>query len=274
MSKPTLRVVIVSGYRMSSQTACEAISRSLPVEIVLYRIPPAKWFNWLSYRIKRFGLLTLLGHISLSIYLKCRAFLLRFHRRSWDQTKGYCTPERAVRVRSERQLFHYISDADIVILMEPFRLPRSIYSRKTTTFLEVIWGTVPEFMGDSAGWWESVIRNNSITSVGLIQRTVEASDITLLASWNVNLEPQDTIGRIRLRQADVLIKKLPQFLNELLVHSTHHQKQTVKRLIGFSYISPTASEYLKYNRKKSMPNSVIDRRRTLVNYKIRMYEEK
>ncbi len=259
---------------MTSQIVCEAVTTALPADIGLYRIPYSQWFSWVAYRIKRFGAMTMIGHIGLSLYLSFRTVLLRFNRHAWSKTSHYTLPDRAVSLKSERALLDKFKSADAVLLMEPFRLPRSAYSNKSTTYLEVVWGGTPDYMGDSAGWWQKVNEDGTSTSVSIIQRAGEASDLTLLAAWEVPLEPNYTIGRVRLEQAKVLMKQLPIFLKQYTVNKPMQNKSVVRRQSGYSYVSPTLGEYLRYNRAKVVPESVINRRRSRVDYKVRVHEVK
>ncbi len=215
----------------------------------------------------------MLGHIGLSLYLRLRSRLLRLNRQARDITSQHKLPEGVLSIQSQDALLDKISQADVIVMIEPFRLPRSVYSSKSTIFLEVVWGRVPFYVGDSAGWWEKVIEDGANTCVSLVQRSGEASDLTLLASWEVKLRASDTIGRVRLRQAEVLARQLPEFLkNHIASPAIINKKQSIKT-DGFSYISPTLWEYLRFNKVKVVPQTVINRRRNRITYKLRSYEQ-
>lgn len=256
-----LHIGIVSGKKLTDALLCDSILKNFPnTTVVQYQIPVKMWFSWIIKRIHKMGIVVLLGHILLSIYLRVqRKIELLFQRSLWLKyikfSPSWNTIQNKTSCLSEKKLIEKLRKVDIVILTNQFRLSHNFYRQIKVPCLELVWGDAPNYMGDSAGFWAFVTNDKKQVGVTIIERFSQYNKMKIIRKEKIILDNQENLRTIKIKQAIKMAEIIPEtILHFLKNHGTENysEKETICRLFQaptlFTYLS-----FLKFAKIKNLP---------------------
>ncbi|TAK05073.1 hypothetical protein EPO33_03735 [Patescibacteria group bacterium] len=208
------RVVVIAGTKATDALLCAALeSAGFQLLIIHYKIPFGHWTPWVGRRIAERGFTTFVGHLLLAFWLRAERVGERLAGRSLWHVVGRETPQWRT-VRSERRycftessVVAAIKDVDGIILLDAFRFSHRLFRGVSKPFFQVIWGDVPDYLGDSGGFWAYL--HGDPVRVSVVLRDHQFQNMTIVRRVAVELGRLETLRTIKARQAAALAKVLP-----------------------------------------------------------------
>lgn len=249
-----MNVGIICARKSSDALISQAVESVFgQTTVVRYLIPPQHWVSWLWHRIRERGFFTLIGLLALSAYLRGERLIDRLKGRNLWSVVDRPTPKWSdlkmppFNFLSERALIKKLSDCDVIISLDAIRLSHRFYRKTKARFFQVVWGEVPDAMGDSGAFWQYAIHHPKYVSVSVIERIDEKGSVTTHARLHVPVGDQETLRTIKIKQADTLAEELPRLIKEVakVNPKTAEKKQ---RMCSF-YYPPTLATYLTFLKK-------------------------
>jgi len=255
---PTLRTVhavyrigVIVRPKKTDALICQSLAKHFQLEIAQYGVPHADWFHWIIKRLRNAGLLALIGHLSLSLYIKLEQASERFLGKTIWEKYGVPTPGWTGLLKNtchnEQDLKNQFKDVDLIIALDAFRLPQSFFRGLNTPFFEVAWGDATKFLGDSSAFWEYAMGKKKDSTVSIIKRTAYFQKISILTQIPVNnITDHETLRSLKVKQAIELSLRLPAVLDTALQnpHSIDYAVE-LKKIINQCY-APTLWTYVKF----------------------------
>lgn len=256
-----LHIGIVSGKKLTDALLCNVILKKFPnTTVIQYQIPIKMWFSWIIKRIHKMGIVILIGHILLSIYLRAqRRIELLFQRSLWLRyikfSPSWDRIPNKTSYLSEKKLIEKMRKVDIVILTGQFRLSHNFYRKIKVPCLELVWGNVPDYMGDSAGFWAFATNDRKQVGITIIERFSQYNKIKIIQHASVVLDDQENLRTIKIKQAIKMAEIVPEAILHFLKNygtENYSEKETICRLFQaptlFTYLS-----FLKFAKMKNLP---------------------
>ena len=248
-----MNVGIICARKSSDALISQAVESAFAqTTVVRYLIPPQHWVSWLWHRISERGFFTLLGLLSLSAYLRLERLLDRVRGRNlWsivDRTSPRWSDVKApvYNFFSERALINKLSECDIIISLDAIRLSHRFYRKTKARFFQIVWGEVPDAMGDSGAFWKYAVEHPEYVSVSLIERLDEKGSIVTHERVFVPVSDHETLRTIKIKQADALAEELPRIIKEAEVINPKTAQK--KQRTCAHYYPPTLFTYLAFLR--------------------------
>lgn len=256
-----IRIGIVSGKKLTDALLCHAIIQKFPnTRIIKYRMPVYMWFSWIIKRIHKLGIIILIGHILLSIYLKFqRKIEFLFQKSLWLKYIKVSPSWNAIPNKklclSEKKLIKEMKKVNFVIFTDQFRFSPNFFKQIKVPIFELIWGDAPNYMGDSSGFWEFAINNKNQVGITIIKRFKQYDKVKIIQKETVALDNLEDIRTIKIKQAikmaEIIPETIQRFLNNKKNISTFKEK-TICRLFQaptlFTYLS-----FLKFGKINNLP---------------------
>lgn len=257
-----LQIGIVSGKKLTDALLCDAILKKFPNTIVVqYQIPISMWFSWIIKRIHKMGIVVLIGHILLSIYLRVqRKIELLFQQSLWLKyvkiSPSWKKIPNKTSCLSENKLIEKMKKIDLVILTDQFRLSHNFYRQIKVPYLELVWGDVPNYMGNSAGFWAFTTNDKKQVGITVIERFSQYNKIKIIQQESVVLDNQENLRIIKIKQAIKMAEIAPGTILHFLKNHGSTENYTEIDTICRLFQAPTLFTYfsfLKFARIKNLP---------------------
>lgn len=241
------KIGIICGRRISNAVIIQNLEEEgFELHIVKYQIPITHWYSWIKKRISETGVLVLLGHVSLSMYLRCcRLFEYIRGRSIWDEEEISHASWKSVKSNlifshSENDVIEQVKDVDIIILLDHFRFSHRFFRKLKMPIVEIIYGITPEYMGDSASWWAMCIGDKRSVGYSIIERMAQYNKFSILESDVVDIHNTD-IRKIKVKQ----VKKISKILPKIIKNYSKKDHQLVYKANRRIFIAPTLCTYLR-----------------------------
>ncbi len=214
---------VICGAKSTDALLCQSLEQAgFHIKIAQYKIPIRDWLPWLTRRVQERGVGTLVGNLLLAIWLRIERMIDHVCNHSpWLTTLAYIPSWQRVdskpkRCSHEEDLREHLKNADVILLLDAFRLSPQFFRRLKQPCFQVIWGSVPSYLGDSGGYW-AYTRQEPV-AVSLIVRTGQFDSLKLAKEIRVFIDEVETARTIKVKQAvalsAVLAKSLSRFINE------------------------------------------------------------
>jgi hypothetical protein len=215
------------------------LAKHFDLEIAQYGVPRMDWFPWILKRLRTAGLLVLIGHLELSLFIKFQQAIERLFSKTIWEKYGVPLPQWTglvkVVCKNEQALIEQFKGVDFVLALDSFRLSQSFFRKLSTPYFEISWGDATKFLGDSAAFWEYVTEERRTATVSLIERTAYFQRMSVLRRIPIDsITPHETLRSLKVKQAIGLSIQLPLILKEVflrpdILRGAIEQKKKIKQ---------------------------------------------
>ena len=243
------KIVVVCGRKKTDALICENLLKHFSeVKVLKYQIPYTNWFSWCFSSINKRGLKVFIGHLLLSFYIRFERFFENIQKKSiwqkylnevpsWQKVKA-----TQIRCFNEAQLINNIEGFDLVFITDSFRLSHNFFRNSKAKFLEIVWGKLPNYGGDSGGFWAYSQGFNKDVAVTIVERNSQFNNLKILKEIAVKIDENETIRSIKVKQAVALANVL---------HHLEGKSKPVKKDLRV-FCAPTLFTYLRFLKNKKL----------------------
>lgn len=246
MSPPLIG--IIAGRKATDALLCRSLEQAgFRLKIIHYKIPVSGWLPWIAKRINERGLTTFIGHVLLAVWLRLERFKDTIQGKSLWKEQDSTTPSwdgvsspREI-CMSEKKLIDSLQSSEAILFLDGFRVSHRFFRRYKKPCFQIVWGSVPSYLGDSGGYWAYL--QGEPVCVSLIARREQFDQISPITEIDVPMEAQETLRTIKIKQAIALSVVLPKMLSRVLKDPPRFRfsKEVVCRL----FYAPTLWTYLR-----------------------------
>lgn len=250
MAKPVIGVV--SGTKSSDGILCASLSKHFSeTRIIRYKIPFSKWIPWIWKRMRFLGFFVLVGHVLLSGWLRGERCVERLRGKSIWKDFGVQPPMwKNVNLLfpiclNEDTLIKKLQNVDLIVLTDSVRLSHRFFRQINVPVVQVVWGMVPEYEGDSGAFWAFAKGEKEKVGVSIVVRNGQFHQQQLLVWKPIHTENIDTLRTIKVKQVLALTDILPKTLQDFIEHSKTQTYQHKKINIR-NWYAPTLFTYFLF----------------------------
>lgn len=250
-----MKLGVIAGMKSTDALLCQALEQAGHTLAIIHpRIPVSEWIPWLTRRIRERGFSTLIGNLLLAGVLRFeRSKESLFKHSPWELVgkrppRWQAVQARAYACADEEEMIQLLKGTEMVVMLDAFRLSHRLFRSLSRPCIQVIWGSVPDFMGDSGGYWAYLERKPVV--VTLVERGTQFDRLSVVAKFTVETGAHETLRTIKVKQAAALERHLSSFLSVPRAASTEAKTEQVTCR---HFYAPTAWTYLLRRAPSSHP---------------------
>lgn len=244
------RIVVLVRKKKTDALICRALAHHASLTVIRYGVPHMQWHRWIMKRIKTAGFFVLLGHLALSIFLKCaRAFEKISSKTIWEKHGAIHPVWKDIPVttcHSLKSLQENIHEPDMIIALDAFRLPQSFFHALTVPYYEVVWSDATKYLGDSGAFWGYVAGDVHAANISIIKRSAYFHTVHVVANIPVVISNQESLRSLKVKQAMALAEYLPTLLTKLSNSDITHDVSTERVHTVAQCYAPTLWTYARF----------------------------
>lgn len=247
MKKTPYLIGVVAGTKATDELLCHSLEEAgFNLRVVHYKIPLRSWIPWMWKRVEERGLGTLIGHLCLAGWLRSERILERFRGTSiWLQRLSSIPVWRNIHSGralcfNEEAMARDFKDVDLVIFLDSFRISHHFFRRLKKPCFQIVWGDVPDYLGDSGGYWAHA--RGDVVAVSLLARRAHSDILMPVYRTEVPVVSNDTLRTLKVKQAIAIHASLPDILKRLLIAPYRFVNPRV--IEGSIFYAPTLRTYL------------------------------
>lgn len=244
-----LKIGIIAGKKSTDSFLCEKILNNFPnSKVIIYQIPLNMWFRWVIRRIRKMGIIIFIGHILLSIYLRFQRKIESLFKESiwltylkeipsWKKVKNkkFCL--------SEENLTNELNNVDMIILTDQFRLTYKFFRNVKVPCIELVWGMVPNYLGNSGGFWAFAIKDNRQVGISIVERFSQFNKLKVLYKEALDLNIKEDLRTIKVKQ----VYKMSKNIHSTIINYSRDKQDYVESNKNCRlFQAPTLFTYLKF----------------------------
>lgn len=239
---------VVAGTKATDALLCHSLEKAgFRLKIVHYKIPFRSWVPWVLKRIRERGLGVFAGHLFLAAWLRIERFMESMqHRSPWLDQLAEAPSWQTVRTErrlslKEQAVIEYVKDADAILILDSFRFSHRFFRALRQPCFQIVWGDVPGYLGDSAGYW-AYLRSDPV-AVTVISRRMQFNVLNVIRRIPVRVNGAETLRTVKIKQAVALDAALAEILKKALKEPLHVERP--KRTECRYFYAPTLWLHLR-----------------------------
>lgn len=246
---------VIAGTKASDAYLCAALAGAFPhVRVVRYKMPFSKWLPWILKRIRMMGVSVLAGHLLLSTYLRLQRLLERMRGRSLWRKYGVEVPRwgdssgTVPLCAREETLIRALRGVDAVVALDAVRLSHRFFRAIPKPFVQIVWGALPDYAGDSGAFWAYAKGDRAQVGVSIVLHRGQFNHQTRLRFVPIECSADETIRTIKVKQVIALGRALPETVRTLLADMLPAAERICQEVQFTNWSAPTLITYLQFLR--------------------------
>ncbi|HUT22579.1 MAG TPA: hypothetical protein VMX18_04290 [Candidatus Bipolaricaulota bacterium] len=272
MKNNSIKIGIIAGKKATDAALCKAIQNNFSdTNFFKYKIPVKDWIPWIMKRISDRGIMVLIGNVALAMYLRLQRKYENFIGKSlWLNYRGSVPSWKGIEVKrrfSEDELIKNLAETDLVILLDAFRLSHHFYRKFKGPIFQIVWGSPPEYLGDSGGFWAFAIGDKDRVGVSIVRRSSQFDNFFVLADKKIECDEFENLRTIKIKQVVEMERLLPEKIKSFI--GEREETLVKERRTEYCRIfrAPTFREYrrfLKMKRINSFPKNSYSEKQCVI----------
>lgn len=243
-------IVVLVRKKKTDAYICELLSHHAHLIVIRYGVPHSAWYSWIIKRLRQAGPIVLLGHLTLSVYLKISRLIERVcHNSIWQKYGEHEPSWKAIPVtecHSEQALRLAVQGAQCILATDAFRLSQAFFRATVIPYYEIIWSNAVKYRGDSAAFWAYVNREVDAAAVTVARRVAYFNTLQVCTVRQTPvLSSGESLRSIKVKQAIALKEWLPNVCTSIYSEPTVSFEKEEIRVVRQCY-APTFWWYLSF----------------------------